>query len=109
MVKFCGKDAFHLRIRAHPFHVVRVNIGQPIMSMRTKDANKAHAIEAFRRAKFKFPGRQKIYDSQKWGFTKWDREDYSRMLAEGLLIPDGVTCQYKPNKGPLAAWKKRNM
>merc|ERR1712212_552274 len=121
MVKFCGKDAFHLRIRVHPFHVVRINkmlscagadrlqIGQPIMSMRTKDANKAHAIEAFRRAKFKFPGRQKIYDSQKWGFTKWDREDYSRMLAEGLLIPDGVTCQYKPNKGPLAAWKKRNM
>merc|ERR1712083_319768 len=139
MTKTIGKEAFHLRMRCHPFHVTRINkmlscagadrlqtgmrgaygkpqglvarvkIGQPIMSMRTKDANKAHAIEAFRRAKFKFPGRQKIYDSQKWGFTKWDREDYSRMLAEGLLIPDGVTCQYKPNKGPLAAWKKRNM
>ena len=40
--------------------VARVKIGQPIMSMRTKDANKAHAIEAFRRAKFKFPGRQKV-------------------------------------------------
>merc|ERR1711997_178441 len=139
MVKYCGKDAFHLRIRVHPFHVVRINkmlscagadrlqtgmrgaygkpqglvarvkIGQPIMSMRTKDNNKAHAIEAFRRAKFKFPGRQKIYDSQKWGFTKWDREQYEEWLAAGILIPDGVSCQYKPNKGPLAAWKKRNM
>lgn len=25
MVKYCGKDAFHMRIRAHPFHVVRIN------------------------------------------------------------------------------------
>ncbi|XP_076824707.1 large ribosomal subunit protein uL16-like isoform X2 [Clavelina lepadiformis] len=137
MVKNCGKDSFHLRVRCHPFHVVRINkmlscagadrlqtgmrgaygkpqglvarvkIGQPIMSMRCKDNNRAHAIEALRRAKFKFPGRQKIYDSQKWGFTKWKREDYESMLADGFLIPDGVTCQYKPNKGALSEWKKR--
>ena len=25
MVKFCGKDQFHLRIRLHPFHVLRIN------------------------------------------------------------------------------------
>merc|ERR1739838_1089159 len=25
MTKFCGKDAFHMRIRCHPFHVVRIN------------------------------------------------------------------------------------
>ena len=25
MVKYCGKDAFHMRIRLHPFHVVRIN------------------------------------------------------------------------------------
>uniref|UniRef100_F6WJQ0 Uncharacterized protein n=1 Tax=Ciona intestinalis TaxID=7719 RepID=F6WJQ0_CIOIN len=87
--------------------VARVKIGQPIMSMRCKDSARAHAIEALRRAKFKFPGRQKIYDSPKWGFTKWNREDYERMLAEGLLIPDGVSCQYKPNKGKLDLWKKR--
>ncbi|XP_039266195.1 large ribosomal subunit protein uL16-like [Styela clava] len=137
MVKFCGKDAFHMRIRAHPFHVVRinkmlscagadrlqtgmrgafgkpqgqvarVNIGQSIISIRCKDNNKAHTIEALRRAKFKFPGRQKIHISKKWGFTKWERPDYERMLAEGILIPDGVTCQYKPDKGPLDAWRKR--
>ena len=40
--------------------VARVNIGQVIMSVRTKDGNKASAIEALRRAKFKFPGRQKV-------------------------------------------------
>ena len=25
MVKHCGKDSFHIRIRCHPFHVVRIN------------------------------------------------------------------------------------
>ena len=25
MVKNCGKDAFHIRIRLHPFHVLRIN------------------------------------------------------------------------------------
>lgn len=69
LVKNSGKDAFHLRVRAHPFHVVRinkmlscagadrlqtgmrgawgkpngsvarVNIGQIIMSVRTRDAS----------------------------------------------------------------------
>ena len=40
--------------------VARVDIGQIIMSVRTKDNHKASAVEAFRRAKFKFPGRQKV-------------------------------------------------
>ena len=43
--------------------VARVNIGQVIMSVRTKDGNKASAIEALRRAKFKFPGRQKVINT----------------------------------------------
>lgn len=25
MIKNCGKDNFHLRIRVHPFHVLRIN------------------------------------------------------------------------------------
>lgn len=41
--------------------VARVRIGQVIMSVRTKASNKEHIIEALRRAKFKFPGRQKVY------------------------------------------------
>lgn len=38
----------------------RVKIGQPIMSVRVRDNSKAAAIEALRRSKFKFPGRQKV-------------------------------------------------
>lgn len=41
--------------------VARVHIGQVIMSVRTKAQNKEHVIEALRRAKFKFPGRQKVH------------------------------------------------
>jgi large subunit ribosomal protein L10e len=25
LVKTCGKDAFHIRMRVHPFHVIRIN------------------------------------------------------------------------------------
>lgn len=96
MAKFAGKDAFHLRVRVHPFHVLRINkmlscagadrlqtgmrgafgkpqgvcarvaIGQVLLSVRCKDSNSHHAQEALRRAKFKFPGRQKIIVSRKW-------------------------------------------
>lgn len=40
--------------------VARVRIGQPIMSVRSSDRFKAQVVEALRRAKFKFPGRQKV-------------------------------------------------
>lgn len=40
--------------------VARVHIGQPIMSIRSSDKYKAAVIESLRRAKFKFPGRQKV-------------------------------------------------
>lgn len=38
--------------------VARVEIGQILFSVRTKDSAKAGAIESLRRAKYKFPGRQ---------------------------------------------------
>merc|ERR1711890_187520 len=93
LVKNCGKDQFHIRVRVHPFHVNRINkmlscagadrlqtgmrgafgkaqglvarvrIGQSLMSVRTSDKYKNEVIEALRRSKFKFPGRQKIYVS----------------------------------------------
>ena len=25
LIKFAGKDAFHIRMRLHPFHIVRIN------------------------------------------------------------------------------------
>jgi len=137
MTKIAGKDAFHIRIRVHPFHIVRINkmlscagadrlqtgmrgafgkpqgtvarvhIGQPLISVRCKDQNEATAIEALRRAKFKFPGRQKIFTSKKWGFTRWDREEYVERRRDGSIKPDGTNVQYYPDKGSLKNWKWR--
>merc|ERR1712098_147531 len=136
MVKHTAKDAFHLRIRVHPFHVLRinkmlscagadrlqtgmrgafgkpqgtvarVNIGQPLMSVRTYDKHKDAVIEALRRTKFKFPGRQKIYVSKKWGFTKFERDQYEEMRANGRLLADGATAKYVSEHGPLSRWCK---
>lgn len=86
--------------------VARVRIGQPIMSVRSSDRYKAAVIEALRRAKFKFPGRQKIYVSKRFGFTKYDRDVYENLKADGRLAYDGCNVQYRPEHGPLANWKK---
>lgn len=40
--------------------VARVHIGQVIMSIRSKENHLATCLEALRRAKFKYPGRQKV-------------------------------------------------
>ncbi|KAI4590769.1 hypothetical protein MJG53_001818 [Ovis ammon polii x Ovis aries] len=85
--------------------VARVHIGQVIMSIRTKLQNKEHVIEALRRAKFKFPGRQKIHISKKWGFTKFNADEFENMVAEKRLIPDGCGVKYIPNRGPLDKWR----
>jgi len=135
LVKFSGKDAFHLRVRVHPFHVIRinkmlscagadrlqtgmrgaygkplgtvarVNIGQVIMSVRGKDVHQAVMIEAFRRAKMKFPGRQKVVISKKWGFSKWERATFEEWRAIGKLMPDGAHAKYFPENGPLDVLK----
>ncbi|XP_004405622.1 PREDICTED: uncharacterized protein LOC101368842 [Odobenus rosmarus divergens] len=85
--------------------VARVHIGQVIMSIRTKLQNKEHVIEALCRAKFKFPGRQKIRISKKWGFTKFNADEFEDMVAEKWLIPDGCGVKYIPNHGPLDKWR----
>jgi large subunit ribosomal protein L10e len=137
ITKVSGKDSFHMRVRVHPFHVVRinkmlscagadrlqtgmrgafgkpqgmvarVNIGQIIFSIRTKDTNKAVVIEALRRCKFKFPGQQKIVISKKWGFTKLNREEYVQARAEGKLQADGCYVKYLSNHGKLSDYFKR--
>lgn len=66
-----------------------------------QDNNAAHVIEALRRAKFKFPGRQKIMRSNKWGFTKFDREDYVRGRRDGWILADGASVKYVAEHGPL--------
>eukprot|EP00201_Polytomella_parva_P022418 CAMPEP_0175038668 /NCGR_PEP_ID=MMETSP0052_2-20121109/2_1 /TAXON_ID=51329 ORGANISM="Polytomella parva, Strain SAG 63-3" /NCGR_SAMPLE_ID=MMETSP0052_2 /ASSEMBLY_ACC=CAM_ASM_000194 /LENGTH=229 /DNA_ID=CAMNT_0016300127 /DNA_START=56 /DNA_END=746 /DNA_ORIENTATION=+ len=132
MVKNAGKEAFHLRVRVHPFHVLRINkmlscagadrlqtgmrgafgkptdtcarvqIGQVLMSIRCKDNHEAVAEEALRRAKFKFPGRQKIIKSNNWGFTPYKREDFLIWRKEGRLINDGAHAKLLTHKGALS-------
>lgn len=124
-----------MRVRAHPYHVVRinkmlscagadrlqtgmrgafgkpngkvarVNIGQIILSVRTRDSHRATAIEALRRSQYKFPGRQKIIVSKNWGFTPLRREEYVAKRQEGRVRPDGAYVQFLSNNGSL----ERNM
>lgn len=129
--KHIGKDGYHIKIRAHPFHVLRankmlscagadrlssgmrhsygkpigvsarVNIGQVLISVRSKDASEEHVIEAIRRGKFKFAGRQKILKSLKWGFTVYPRVDYVRMRKSGELSADGNIVKVHNRRGRL--------
>ncbi len=132
IVKLAGKDSFHMRIRAHPFHVLRINkmlscagadrlqtgmrgafgkptglvsrvdIGQVVISVRCKDANVAHVQEALRRGSQKFAGRFKVILSKKWGFTKWDRATYEAMRDAGRFKLDGANVKHINGRGPLA-------
>jgi large subunit ribosomal protein L10e len=131
-----GKEAFHIRIRVHPWHVVRinkmlscagadrlqtgmrhaygkalcksarVNIGSILISIRTKPDCVAYAQEALRRAKFKFPGRQKVFVSRKFGFTKHINSDFAKLRAAGKIQGDGVGVKTLREHGPLTDLKK---
>ncbi|KAH9562908.1 hypothetical protein CY35_05G096300 [Sphagnum magellanicum] len=104
MTKFAGKDTFHLRVWVHsiPCVCARVAIGQMLLSVRCKDQNGIHAQEALCRAKFKFPGRQKIILSRKWGFTKNLRADYVKWKEENRLQHDGVNVVLLGCRGRLS-------
>jgi len=137
MTKIAGKDSFHLRVRLHPFHVLRinkmlscagsdrlqtgmrqafgkptglvarVNIGQIIFSIRSKESNLKHVVEALRRCKYKFPGRQNIVVSSKWGFTPHLKEDYATFREQGRLEDRGAHVGFRAAKGPLDAFKTK--
>jgi len=131
MVKNAGKDSFHLRIRVHPWHVLRINkmlscagadrlqtgmrgafgktygtvarveIGQILLSVRARDVHEPQVMEALRRAKYKFPGRQRLCASKNHGFTKLSRDKFNELNAQGRLVRDGVTVKVLPTRGPL--------
>lgn len=44
--------------------------------------------------------------SKKWGFTKYDREEYEKLREENRLANDGCNVKYRPEHGPLDAWRK---
>lgn len=131
IAKYAGKDAFHLRIRVHPFHVVRVNkmltcagadrlqtgmrgawgkpqgtaarvgFGQELISVRCKPNAVPVVREALRRAKHKIAGHQYIVESRNFGFTKFTKEEFAEMKANGQLKLDGAYAYKVVTKGPL--------
>jgi large subunit ribosomal protein L10e len=132
MVKNCGKEAFHLRVRVHPFHVLRINkmlscagadrlqtgmrhaygkpnglvarvkIGQPLLSLRSKQTNYNHMKEALRRARYKFPGRQNVVVSKNHGFTEFTRDEYEKLKAAGRLVGMGDHMKMSVPKGRIS-------
>jgi len=139
MTNLCGKDGFHARIRAHPYHVLRINkmlscagadrlqtgmrgaygkpqgtvarvdIGQILISVRTKTNNIAHAKEALRRARYKFPGRQKLVEGDTWGFTKFTTAEYKELQQEGRLIDCGVHVKIANGRGQIDQTDPQNL
>ena len=151
LITTMGKDNFHMRMRLHPYHVIRVNkmlscagadrlqtgmrhafgkplylaarvkIGQIIMSVRYgnrsdiktviqddgervvtgKCANTRHVYEALRRSKFKFPGRQKIVETDNWGLTKYDKSTYIKWRQTFRLEKDGNGAKYVSGHGRI--------
>ena len=132
MVTQAGKEGFHIRIRVHPWHVVRINkmlscagadrlqtgmrhafgkgyckvarvsIGTVLISIRTSPEHVPTAQEALRRAKFKFAGRQMVFVSRKYGFTDHVMSDFIRLRKAGKLMGDGVGVKQLTTRGPLA-------
>ena len=141
MVTKTGREGFHIRIRVHPWHVVRinkmlscagadrlqtgmrhaygkalckaarVNIGTILISIRTKVEYTPIAQEALRRAKFKFAGRQMVFVSRKFGFTKHIMSDFMRLHKAGKIMGDGVSVKTLNEHGPLErllTWRSTN-
>ena len=136
LLKTCGKDTYHIRIRVHPFHVLRINkmlscagadrlqqgmrqsygkpigvaarvsIGQVLMSVRTKPQFEANATEACRRSKFKFAGRQVVCTSQYWGFTRVMSVDFNRLMAAQQIEQAGSHIKQLRPKGRVT---KKNL
>jgi len=139
MTNTCGKDGFHARIRAHPYHVLRINkmlscagadrlqtgmrgaygkpqgtvarvdIGQILISVRCKQKDVVHAKEALRRARYKFPGRQKLVQGDTYGFTKLRREEFLDLKSKGRLIDCGVHVKVANGRGSIDAWDPENL
>jgi large subunit ribosomal protein L10e len=107
MIKTVGKDSFHIRVRLHPYNIIRINkmltcagadrlqtgmrgaygkpyglaarvtINQIMFSIRTTLKGEDHACEALRKCKAKFPGRQLVYVSRNWGFSPFPKDVYT--------------------------------
>jgi len=132
MVKNCGKETFHMRIRVHPWHVIRINKmlscagadrlqtgmrgaygkptdtaarvdhGQILMSIRTYPKFSEQVQEALRRASQKFAGHHYVVISRNFGFTGIPTEQYHELLAKGGVEPCGVHVRRLRRKGRMS-------
>ena len=131
LTNHAGKDSFHLRVRIHPFHIIRINkmlscagadrlqsgmrgaFGKPcgsaarvdrkqvLISVRSKKNSILDVIEALRRAKYKFPGRQKIFVSKMWGFSNISKENMEnfkkleQLIEKKIILANGSYFLFK--------------
>lgn len=137
LITKAGKDAYHLRIRVHPWHVVRINkmlscagadrlqtgmrgafgkacgkmarvkIGQILMSVRCKERDRKNALEAIRRAAFKFPGKQRIVVARMHGFSDIPRREFVQLKRDGMLESFGNHVKRLSKHGPLKNYLRR--
>jgi large subunit ribosomal protein L10e len=128
----CKKEGYHLKVRVHPWHVLRINkmlscagadrlqtgmrgaygkpigktarvkIDQVLISVRTKEEFAEIAKDALRRASMKFPGRQKVFVSRKMGFSNLTHTEYVKAKKEGEIKGDGAFCRIRSKRGPLS-------
>ena len=126
-----NKDGFHLRVRKHPWHVLRINkmltcagadrlqagmrqafgkayqkacrvkIGDILMSLRVKREHLKHAVDAMNNCKGKLPGKQLVFVSNKVGFTKYTQAEIDEFKAEKRLIIKGDHAHKEKKEGPL--------
>ena len=137
LITKCKKDAYHLRMRVHPWHVLRINkmlscagadrlqtgmrgaFGKPdgkvarvkiddiLISVRCNEDIVPVAKDALRRASMKFPGRQVVMVSQKFGFSHMTHYEYLKAQKENDLLEDmGNFCRVLSKRGPLSKYFK---
>jgi large subunit ribosomal protein L10e len=123
--------AYHLRINLHPFHVLRINkmlstagadrlqtgmrhaFGKPygtvararsgtcVLECRTPRDGLKHAVEALRRASFKFAGKTRVVVSAKVGFTPYTLPEYEELISQGGLVECGNHMRRVYRRGPI--------
>ena len=87
--------------------VARVSIGKILMSIRCKEKYRKQALEALRRAAFKFPGRQKIFVAKTYGFTSILRKEMPALKKEGRISFYGNHVKVATQHGPLANYLRK--
>eukprot|EP00792_Barthelona_sp_PAP020_P005641 TRINITY_DN2741_c0_g1_i1.p1 TRINITY_DN2741_c0_g1~~TRINITY_DN2741_c0_g1_i1.p1 ORF type:complete len:227 (+),score=46.02 TRINITY_DN2741_c0_g1_i1:28-681(+) len=131
MITKTDREKYHIRIRVHPYHILRINkmlsvagadrlqtgmrgaygkpvgviarvgMGSPLVSIRCKDEHCHHAVEALRRTRMKIAGKQEIIVSRNWGFTKFTREEYTKLRDSKQLVYRGNDVKIVSKRGPL--------